>query len=73
MIKFTSDQIRECENQDWYKTFVREIYYTIWKESWRFLLKDYNASNKKEHNAYTKQIKEQISKQYLQIQEQENG
>jgi len=67
MIKILSQEIKECEDTKWNKTIVLEIYYKIKKDTWRFLLKDYNATTKKQHNGYIKEIKEQIAKQYLEL------
>lgn len=64
MIKIISQELKECENSDWSKTQVLEVFYKIWKDTWRFLLKDYNATNAKEQKALMKQIKEQITLDY---------
>ena len=63
-VSITSQELKECDNQDNTKSMVLEIFYKIGKEKGRFLLKDYNAKTKKEHNDYIKQFKEAAIKQY---------
>lgn len=64
MYKIISKEVKVCTDSEGKETKVLELFYSIWKDTWKVLVKEYNEEHEE---TILKQIKKAVMKQYKEL------